>query len=271
MNFTTLRIDLDGPLAWLRLNRPDKANAMNLAMWDELPQATAWLGTQPQVRAVILCGEGRHFTAGIDLEVLAHLGAKVLKPGCVGRAREDLRNWVLKAQQAFTGVEQLRVPVIAAISGACIGGGVDLAAACDLRYATFDSTFCIKEIDLGIVADVGTLQRLRHVIGLAPLTELTYSGETFDGRRALALGLVNAAFETRDDVIAKAEAMARTIAAKSPLTVRGIKANLLYSRDHSVAEGLEFAAGWNAAMLISDDSTEALNAYLQKREPKFAD
>jgi len=271
MIFTTLRIDLDGPLAWLRLNRPDKANSMNLAMWDELPKAAAWLQEQPQIRVVILCGEGKHFTAGIDLEVLAHLGQTVNRPGCGGRSREFLRNWILKAQRSLTSIENLRVPVIAAVSGACIGAGVDLIAACDLRYSTFDAKFCIKEVDLAVVADVGTLQRLRHVIGLAPLTELTYSGETFDGHRALALGMVNGACDTREEVMAKAEAMARSIAAKSPLTVRGIKANLLYSRDHSVAEGLEFAAGWNAATLISDDATEALGAYLQKREPKFAD
>ncbi|GAC1620458.1 MAG: crotonase/enoyl-CoA hydratase family protein [Nevskia sp.] len=271
MHFTTLRIDLDGPLAWLRLNRPDKANAMNRAMWDELPQAVAWIDAQPQVRVLILCGEGRHFTAGIDLEMLGELGAKVNGRGCAGRAREDVRAWIMKLQDSFSCFEALRVPVIAAISGACVGAGVDLISACDLRYGTYDAKFCIKEVDLAIVADVGTLQRLRHVIGLAPMTELTYSAETFDGHRALALGLLNGAFETRDEVLAKAEAMARLIASKSPLTVRGIKKNLLYSRDHTVAEGLEFAAGWNAAMLISEDASEALSAFLQKRAATFAD
>ncbi len=271
MQFTTLRIDFDGPLAWLRLNRPDKANAMNLAFWEELPQAAAWLDTQTKVRAVILCGEGRNFTAGIDLEVLAHLGQKVNRPGCVGRAREDLRAWIVMAQNSFSSLENLRVPVIAAIHGACYGGGVDLIAACDLRYSTLDAKFCIKEVDLAVVADVGTLQRLRHVIGLAPLAELTYSAEMFDGEKALGLGLVTAAYATKEELFAKAETVARSIAAKSPLTVRGIKRNLLYARDHSVAESLEYAAGWNAAMLISDDATEALSAYIQKREAKFAD
>lgn len=271
MDFTTLRIDLDGPIAWLRLNRPDKANSMNLAMWDELPKAAAWIDGQPQVRVVILAGEGRHFTAGIDLEVLGHLTQKITKPGCGGRAREYLRNWILMAQNAMTRIEQMRVPVIAAVTGACIGAGVDMISGCDLRYATFDAKFCIKEVDLAIVADVGTVQRLRHIIGLAALTELTYSGETFDGQRALELGMLNGAFATREEVFAKAEAMARLIASKSPLTVRGIKQNLLYARDHTVAEGLEYAAGWNAAMMISDDATEALSAYLQKRAASFAD
>lgn len=271
MQFTSLRIDLDGPLAWLRLNRPDKANAMNRAVWDELPQAAAWLDAQPQVRVVILCGEGKHFSSGIDLEMLAELNQKVSGKGCPGRAREDVRNWILKLQDSFSCFERLRVPVIAAISGACVGGGIDLISACDLRYGTYDAKFCIKEVDLAIVADVGTLQRLRHIIGEAPMTELSYSGETFDGRRALALGLLNEAFETREQVFVKAEAMARLIASKSPLTVRGIKKNLMYSREHTVAEGLEFAAGWNAAMLVSDDAKEALAAFLQKREAKFAD
>ena len=271
MDFKTLRIDLDGPVAWLRLNRPDKANAMNLAMWDELPEAARWLDAQAQVRVVILCGEGGNFTAGIDLEVLMHLGQNVIKPGCGGRAREALRAWIVKAQASFSAMENLRVPVIAAIHGACYGAGIDVIAACDLRYATFDAKFCIKEVDLAVVADVGTLQRMRHVIGLAPLAELTYSAEIFDGHRALALGMVTAAFETKEALFEKAETMARSVAAKSPLTVRGIKRNLLYSRDHSVAEGLEYAAGWNAAMLVSDDATEALAAYLQKRTAIFAD
>ena len=163
------------------------------------------------------------------------------------------------------------MPVIAAIHGACIGGGIDMIGACDLRYCTVDARFSIKEVDLAVTADVGTLQRLRHVVGLARLTELAYTGETFDGRKAKAIDLVGEAYETREELMTQVEQLALRIAAKSPITVRGIKHNLLYSRDHSVQEGLEMVAAWNTSMLVSDDLTEAVSAHLQKREAKFAD
>ncbi|MDR3415623.1 MAG: crotonase/enoyl-CoA hydratase family protein [Nevskia sp.] len=271
MEFQTLKIDLQDHLAWLRLNRPDKANAFSLTMWEELPRAVAWLNEQSAVRVVILCGEGRHFTAGIDMEALMHLGQMVGNKGCAARARENLRNFILSAQDCFSSLERLRVPVIAAVHGACIGAGVDLIAACDLRYCTADAKFSIKEVDLAVTADVGTLQRLRHVIGLARLSELSYTGDTFDGHKALDMGLVGAAYASREELMDHATQLAHRIAAKSPVTVRGIKHNLLYSRDHSVRDGLEMVATWNAAMLVSDDLGEALAAYMQKREPRFAD
>ena len=271
MEFQTLKIDLQDHIAWLRLNRPGKANAFSLTMWDEFPKAVAWLNDQPQVRIVILSGEGRHFTAGIDMEALAHLGQVSGGKGCPARAREGVLKFILHAQECFSSVERLRVPMIAAVHGACIGAGVDLIAACDMRYCTADAKFSIKEVDLAVTADVGTLQRLRHVIGLPRLTELSYTGETFDGRKAQDIGLVGQAYATREELMAQVEQLARRIAAKSPVTVRGIKHNLLYSRDHSVQEGLRMVATWNAAMLVSDDLTEALTAQLQKREAKFAD
>jgi len=271
MDFQTLKIELQDHIAWLRLNRPDKANAFSFTMWDEFPRAVDWLGEQAQVRVVILCGEGRHFTAGIDMEALAHVGQMVASKGCPGRARENLLKFVRHAQDSFNSLERLRVPVIAAVHGACIGGGIDLIAACDMRYCTADARFSIKEVDLAVTADVGTLQRLRHVIGLPRLTELSYTGETFDGRKAQDIGLVGHAYASREELMTQVEQLARRIAAKSPITVRGIKHNLLYSRDHSVREGLEMVATWNAAMLVSDDLGEALAAQLQKREAKFAD
>ena len=272
MEFSTLRITLDGPVATLALNRPDKANALSLAMWEELPKAARWLGEQPQVRVVVLRGEGKHFCAGIDLEVLAMVGGKVAgAKGCGARSREWLREWIGWAQESFTAIEKIRVPVIAAIHGSCIGGAVDLIAACDLRYASAEAKFCIKEVDLAVVPDVGTIQRLRHVIGYSTLAELSYSAEVFKADKAERIGLINGAEATPEAMFERAYAMAKTIAAKSPLTVRGIKRNMLYSRDHTVAEGLEFAANWNASALISDDATESLNAFMQKREAKFAD
>jgi enoyl-CoA hydratase/carnithine racemase len=272
MEFKTLRIDIADHIAWLRLNRPDKANAFSMDMWDELPKATAWLDEQTAVRAVVLCGEGKHFTAGIDMQALMTVGQKVMgNKGCPARGREDVLKFIRHAQDGFSSIEKLRMPVIAAVHGACVGAGVDLIAACDLRYSTVDARFCIKEVDLAVTADVGTLQRLRHVIGLPLLTELSYTAETFDGRRAEQIGLVGRAYATREELMAEAEQMARTIASKSPITVRGIKRNLLWSRDHTVQDGLEMVATWNAAMLISDDAGEAMAAQMQKRPAKFAD
>lgn len=271
MDFTTLKIELDGPVARLLLNRPDKANAMSEAMWQELPKAAAWINTQRQIRVVILAGAGKHFTAGIDLQVLAGLSKRVTGPGCPARAREYLREWILAAQASITAIENIRVPVIAAVQGACVGAGVDLIAACDLRYATVDAKFCIKEVDLAVVADVGTVQRLRHVVGYAKVAELTYTGETFDGAKAEAIGLVSAAHADGEALMQAVDGVARSLAAKSPLTVRGVKQSLLYARDHSVAEGLEYVAGWNAAMLISADLNEAVSAYLGKRPAVFED
>jgi enoyl-CoA hydratase/carnithine racemase len=271
MDFSTLRVSVEGPVGHLQLHRPDKANAMNLALWEELPRAAAWLDEQSGVRVVVLSAAGRHFTAGIDFEALAHLGQMTAGKGCPARAREQVWHFIRRAQASFTRIEQLRVPVIAAIQGACIGAGVDLISACDLRLCSADARFSIKEVDLAIAADVGTLQRLRHLIGLSHLSELAYTGETFDAARAERLGLVSRVLDDADALHAAALELAQTLAAKSPLTLRGIKHNLLYSRDHSVAEGLEHIALWNASMLVSHDATEAMMAQAQKRAPRFAD
>jgi enoyl-CoA hydratase/carnithine racemase len=270
MNFKTIQVRVDDHIGHLVLNRPDKANAMSVEMWNELPQAAAWLGQQAGVRVVILSGEGKHFTAGIDVSALAQLGSDAAR-GCPSRGREKLLDFIQRAQASLSSLEQLRVPVIAAIHGACYGAGVDLIAACDMRLATRDAKLCIKEVDMAVVPDVGTIQRLLPIIGLGRLTELVYTAEVFDGTQAQSMGLVTRVFDTREDLQAGAERLARTIAAKSPLTVRGIKRSLLWSRDHDVRDGLDMVAVWNSSMLLSHDLTEALSASLQKREAKFAD
>jgi enoyl-CoA hydratase/carnithine racemase len=269
--FETIRIEAEGSIAHLWLNRPESANALDLRMWDELPRALDWLGAEPGVRAVILSGAGKHFTGGIDLGVVEWLRAQGSDPQRLTRGREAVLAFIERAQRAFTSVERLRVPVIAAIHGACIGGGVDLLAACDLRLCTRDARFSVKEVDLSIVADVGTLQRLRHVIGYAATAELSYTGATFDGGRALELGMVSRVYDSHEALMDGAAQLARTIAEKSPVTVRGIKRNLLWARDHTVQDGLAYTAAWNAAMLLGEDLQEALAARAGKRSPRFAD
>lgn len=272
MRWNTLTIDIADHVAQVRLNRPDKANAMSRELWSELPQAMAWLDEQVEAagaRVAVLAGNGKHFCAGIDVQLLAEVGTQAGAKGCAARTREQLRKFILGAQDSLTSVERLRIPVIAAVHGACYGAGVDLIAACDLRYASADAKFCIKEVDLALAADVGTLQRLQHAVPLHVLAELSYTAETFDGARAAQLGLLNRCYGSADELHAGVLATAKTIAAKSPVAVRGIKHNLLYSRDHTVAEGLHYMAAWNAAMLISDDAPEALMAAAQKRPAKF--
>lgn len=258
MAYETIRLDIQGPIAWLRLNRPQRANAIDLALWTELSLAIESIAQQAAVRVVVLAGEGQHFCAGADLSLLASLAGIGRAPGCAAEARDRLRVEILRLQRAFSALEALPVPVIAAVHGACIGAGVDLIAACDLRYATADARFCIKEVDLGIAADLGTLQRLHHVIGLAVLAELAYTADTISGERARELRLVNGTYESHAALLAGVEALAQRIAAKPALAVRGIKHNLLFAREHSVADALEHIAVWNSSAALSSDCEQAL-------------
>jgi enoyl-CoA hydratase/carnithine racemase len=174
-------------------------------------------------------------------------------------------------QAAFSALESCRKPVLAAIHGQCIGAGLDLIATCDMRYASEDARFCLKEVDLGIVADVGSLQRLPYLMGEGLVRELAFTGRAFAAGEAQRMGLVNRVFDNPERLMAGVEDIARSIAAKSPLTVRGIKEVMNYNRDHGVASGLNFVATWNAAMLLSEDTQEAVAAVMQKRKPEFKD
>lgn len=269
--FKTISVEADGAIGWLRLNRPDRANALNEDMWKEIPQGMEWLDQQRQVRVVVLAGNGKHFTAGIDLSVLQSQGEQLAGHPCATRAREGFLRFIEQCQRSFNSMEQVRFPVIAAVHGACIGAGVDIISGCDLRLCTADARFCIKEVDVGIVPDVGTVQRLKHVIGYSATAELTYTAETFDGARARELGLVSRVCESQDDLYKAAQALAASIAAKPPSAIRAVKRNLLFSRDRSVDDGLAYAALWNAGMAMGSDVQEAMMSAVQKREAKFQD
>jgi enoyl-CoA hydratase len=188
---------------------------------------------------------------------------------CGAHSREKLRALVLDLQDTVTAVERCRKPVIAEIHGACVGGGIDLITACDLRYCSQDAYFSIKEIDVGMTADVGTLQRLPKIVGEALTRELAYTGRNVKGEEAQEIRLVNRCYATREELAAGVAAIAASIAAKSPLAVRGCKEMITYARDHSVADGLNYIATWNAAMLLSQDLDEALAAGREKRPPVF--
>jgi enoyl-CoA hydratase/carnithine racemase len=257
-------------IAYVTLNRPDKANAMNAPMWQEIRTAMKWVDETPTIRVAIIAGNGANFCAGIDLGMMMALGKQIEDP-CDARTRENLRNMILDLQDTLTSVERCRKPVIAAIHGACVGGAIDLVSCCDMRYASNDATFSIKEIDIGMVADVGTLQRLPKIINPAVVRELAYTGRKIDAAEAAQIGLINRAFASHELLTAGVSKIAETIAAKSPLAIRGTKEMLNYARDHSVADGLNYIATWNAAMLMSQDLQESAMANMDKRKPEFRD
>lgn len=270
MQLETVRLALDQHVATVTLNRPDKANAMNLTLWQDIRRAMQWADDTAEVRVVVLEGEGRHFTSGIDLQLFAQL-LPTLGSDCEGRTRENLRRFILDLQDTLTSIERCRKPVLAAIHGACVGGGVDLISCADMRYCAADAYFSIKEIDIGMTADVGTLQRLPRLISPGMVRELAYTGRKVDAAEARQLGLVNSVFDSREALQAGVRELALAIAAKSPLSIRGTKEMLNYARDHSVADGLNYVATWNAAMLMSADLNTALSAGMARQVPVFKD
>ena len=267
MNFSTLAVEVGDSVANIQLNRPEKANAMEVAMWTEIRDAMRWVDETPQVRVAVISGAGKHFTAGIDLSMLS--AAAHLKESCEGRTREKLRRQILELQDCLSAIERCRKPVIASVHGACIGGGIDLITACDMRYCSAEAYFSVKEIDVGMTADVGTLQRLPRLIGEGMARELAYTGRRVDGVEAQAIRLVNRCYENAEALRTGVFEIACAIASKSPLAIRGAKEMITYTRDHSVADGLNYIATWNAAMLLSNDLPEASRAAMEKRAPIF--
>ena len=267
-SFTTLELQFDNQVATVSLNRPDKANCMNADMWAELQTCFEWLDAEPSVRAVILAGQGNHFCAGLDLAMFGGLHGSSSEPA---RRAEHLRRTILRMQDNLSAIEKCRKPVLAAIHKTCIGGGVDLVCCADMRYATEDAFFSIREIDIGMTADVGTLQRLPKLIPDGVARELAYTGRNMDAEEARELGFVNRVYEDREVLMREVMAIAQAIARKSPLAVRGSKEMLLYSRDHTVSESLNYVATWNAGMLSAADLQAGLQAQLEKQQASYED
>lgn len=266
----SLHLTLTGPVAHMCLDRPGKSNALNLDAFEEIPQAISWIEARSEVRVIVLSGNGRNFCAGIDLGVAFGLTNTVTQAACPSRAREKLRLQILHMQQAFTAFETCRIPVIAAVQGHCVGAGIDLATACDIRCCTADAQFCVKEIDLGITADLGTLQRLFRLVGEGRARELALTAQVFSGDQALQWGLVTHTFSDITALEMGVMTLAETIAAKSPVGTSGTKQICLHARDHTVREGLEHVALWNSAQLVSSDMLEVLSALKNHRPPQFA-
>ena len=267
--YQAFRVELADNIAHVQINRPEKINAMNAAFWSEIVEIFRWIDDTDAVRVVVLSGAGKHFSSGIDLMLLAGVANELGKD--VGRNARLLRRKILQLQSSFTAVDNCRKPVLAAIQGYCLGGAIDLISACDMRYAADDAQFSIKEIDIGMAADVGTLQRLPRIIGDGMLRELAYTGRTFGAEQARSIGLVNRTYSDAASLLDGVMEIAREIAAKSPIAISGTKEMLSYMRDHRIDDGLEYVATWNAAMLQSNDLRVAIAAHMSKQKPEFLD
>lgn len=249
------------------LDRSEAFNSMNSDFWDELPAIVDALDRQAAARVVILSSKGKHFTAGMDLEVLSNLGGN--PDDEPARRAEQARRWILSLQDTFTQLETARMPIISAIQGACIGGGVDMICATDMRFCTANAFFNIKETELGITADVGTLQRIQHVMPSGLARELAYSSRNLGAAEALSCGFVNKVYDTQEEMLTAVRALATAIARHSPMAVHGTKEMLNYSRDHSVQDSLNHMATWQSGMLQAPDVQEAMQAGAEKRAPKY--
>ncbi|HEX6958574.1 MAG TPA: crotonase/enoyl-CoA hydratase family protein [Ferrovibrio sp.] len=270
MTYETFDFSIDEHVARIVFNRPDKANAMILPFWQEMVDVFAEIEDRPEIRAVVISSTGRHFTGGLDLSAFGSIAAEMLQ-GDRGRVGEQMRRTVAEMQETFAVIDRCRVPVLAAVQGGCVGGGVDLISACDMRYSTKDAWFCIQEINIGMTADVGTLQRLPHLIPAGLVRELAYTGRRLPADEAFRAGLVNAVFDSQEAMLAAVLEIARTIAAKSPLAIHGTKEMLNYTRDHSVADALNYMQVWQAGMFLTQDLAEQMQANQQKRPAKFDD
>ncbi|AIL62166.1 crotonase/enoyl-CoA hydratase family protein [Pseudomonas alkylphenolica] len=267
--YQAFKVELNDNIAHVQINRPEKYNAMNAPFWSEIVEIFKWIDDTDAVRAVVISGAGKHFSAGIDLMMLASLANELGKD--VGRNARLLRRTILRMQASFNAVDNCRKPVLAAIQGYCIGGAIDLVSACDMRYCSNDAQFSIKEIDMGMAADVGTLQRLPRIIGDGIMRELAYTGRTVEAEEAQRIGLVNRVYDDHQALLEGVFAIAAEIAGKSPIAVAGTKEMLSYMRDHRIDDGLEYIATWNAAMLQSTDLRVAVAAHMSKQKPEFAD
>lgn len=267
--YKTLKIHQTNPnssVFYLYLNRPSHRNSLSREFFDEFPKALKSLDENPNVNVIILAAAGTHFCSGIDIKTLTSFKQSSDR----GRSSERFRREIKYLQSAITALEECRKPVIAGIHGACIGAGIDIITACDIRYCTEDAFFSVREVDLAVTADLGTLQRLPGIVGYGNAVELALTARKFSGLEAKEMGLVSRVFGSKDDLDGFVARIAEEIAAKSPLAITGTKAVLLKSKDMSLDQGLDYVATWNSAMLFSDDLKEATSAFFQKRKPVFS-
>lgn len=264
-----LQFSISNQIAHLVLDRPDKRNAMNRAFWQQFPALVEELDAQASARVLVISANGPAFCAGMDLSLFASSDSEEKLE--IGRQREQLRRLVLDLQQCFSLLEQIRIPVLAAVQGACVGGGLDMISAADCRYCSEDAYFSIAEIKLGMTADLGTLQRLPHLLPQGLVRELAYTGRNLNAQEAYQLGLVNQVFASKEEMDNGVQQIAEQIAAQSPLAVQGCKEMINYSRDHSLADSLNYMAAWQSGMFQAPDMMVAMSAKGQGIKPDYDD
>ncbi|MCH7506538.1 MAG: crotonase/enoyl-CoA hydratase family protein [Proteobacteria bacterium] len=263
----TLNVSIEDKIAHIQLCRPKQFNTMNAAFWRELPRVIKAIDREAAARVIVISSTGKHFTAGMDLQVFAKMGESA--GGEPARYGESFRRLVLELQAAFNALENARMPVLVAIQGGCIGGGVDMVCAADSRYCTADAFFTIKETALAMTADLGTLQRLPHLMPQGLVRELAYTSRKFTATEALNTGFVNRVFDTQQEMLIEVMAIAQQIARQSPMAVAGSKEMFNYSRDHGVVESLRYMATWQAGMFSLSDVQQAMKAQMESRDATF--
>ena len=267
MAYRCFDVDITEGIAHVRLSRPDELNTMVREFWSELPEIVTGISNEGSARVVVISSTGRHFSAGMDLSVFTdgdlHPDAEL------GRRQARMRSSAKALQWSFTALEKARVPVLAAVQGGCIGGAVDLVTACDLRYASADAFFTVMEINIGMTADVGTLQRLGTIVPEGVARELAFTGRRMGAQRAYEVGLVQEVYADHEALLAGVLDTAREIAGKSPLAVWGTKVAMNYARDHGVDDALDQIATWQAGMFQQPDMLEAFTAKAEKRDPVY--
>ena len=269
--FNCFKLDVENHVGNLVLSRPDELNTMSRDFWVELGEVLEVINRDSDIRVVVMSSTGKHFCAGMDLNAFSNGVDNIPDDKKPDHARigEAVYRVAKELQEYISTLEKIRVPVIAAIHGGCIGGAVDMVTACDIRLASNDAFFCIQEINIGMAADVGTLQRLPKIIPDSKMREMAYTGRRMYAEEAKEAGLVSGTYGSQEELLEAANKLASEIASKSPVAIYGLKAVMNYSRDHNVNDSLEYNALWSGAMLSQKDMTEQMTANMEKRDASF--
>lgn len=273
MGHVCFDVSIENKIAHIVMKRPEKRNSMIPEFWDELPEIIEDIDFGAKARVIVISSTGPHFTAGLDISAIGNGGdSPVENPEASKLQRPVAFQTMLRTMQhSFSCIEQCRIPVIAAIQGGCIGGGVDLTTACDMRYATEDAFITIFEINVGMTADVGTFPRIVKLIPEGVVRELAYTGRRMPAHEAKAIGFFNEVYPDQEAMLEGVMTIAKEIASKPPLAIYGCKRMITYARDHNTADALDYVGVWNASMLQPSEMVEAITARAQKREAKFVD
>jgi enoyl-CoA hydratase len=273
--FECFKINIEEKIAHIILNRPEKMNSMPPSFWSDLPEIINEIDQDALARVIVISSTGKHFSAGMDLSVFSKADSEQKKEKSItdlGRQKGSFYRNLLKLQETFNCIDNSRLPVLMAVQGGCIGGAVDFASACDMRYCTEDAFFCIQEINIGMTADVGTFPRLPHLLPLGLVKELAFTGRRLLSKEAKEIGLVNNIFSSYEEMIKEVMLIAKEITKKSPLAIWGSKEAINYTRGRTIEEGLNQIALWQSGMYNPKvDMMEALGSQLENKEPDFQD